>query len=216
MDRRGVSAVLAADSEVEIGVRGPAVLGRAAYERADAVDVERLERGDGEDALLEVGAEEGRLDVVTGEAPRHLGEVVGAEGEELRRPGDLAGGHGRARQLDHGADLVRDGRAELLLHVAGDLLDPGPHQVELADARDERDHDLRLGVPAAPDALGSRLEDGPGLHREQAGDHDPESHAAQAEHRVRLVQALDGLQQLALALYGARARRPRPSPPTGR
>ena len=39
--------------------------------------------------VLEVRREERRLDVVAGEAPRHLGQVVGAEREELRRPGDL-------------------------------------------------------------------------------------------------------------------------------
>jgi hypothetical protein len=43
---------------------------------ADAVDVERLERADLEDAVLEVAAEERRLHVVAGEAPRHLGQVV--------------------------------------------------------------------------------------------------------------------------------------------
>ena len=37
---------------------------------------------------------------------RHLGQVVGAEGEELGRLGDPAGGQRRTRQLDHGADRV--------------------------------------------------------------------------------------------------------------
>ena len=60
---------------------------RAAWRtsRPTPVDVERLERADLEDAVLEVAAEERRLDVVAREAPGHLGEVVGAEGEELRR-----------------------------------------------------------------------------------------------------------------------------------
>ena len=42
------------------------------------------------------------------DAERRLGEVVGAEGEELGRLGDLAGAQGSARQLDHRADLVGD------------------------------------------------------------------------------------------------------------
>ena len=88
---------------------------------ADPVDVERLERAHLEDAVLEVAAEERRLDVVTREAPGHLGQVVGAEGEELRRPRDLVRSHGRARELDHGADLVGYGVPALPLDVGGDL-----------------------------------------------------------------------------------------------
>ena len=71
---------------------------------ADALAVERLERGDAEDAEVEVAGEERALDVVAGEAPAHLGQVVGAEGEELGGLGDLAGGQRRARHLDHRAD----------------------------------------------------------------------------------------------------------------
>ena len=40
--------------------------------------------GDPEDALIEVLLEEHALDVVAREAPRGLGQVVGAEGEEIR------------------------------------------------------------------------------------------------------------------------------------
>ena len=48
--------------------------------------------------------EERALHVVAGEAPAHLGQVVGAEREELRRLGDLARGQRRPRHLDHRAD----------------------------------------------------------------------------------------------------------------
>ena len=44
------------------------------------------------------------LHVVAGEAPHRLGQVVRAEGEELRGLGDLTGGQRGARQLDHRAD----------------------------------------------------------------------------------------------------------------
>ena len=114
-----------------------------------------------EDAVLEVAAEERRLDVVAGEAPRHLGQVVGAEGEELGRLGDLVGGHGRARQLDHRADLV--GYAPCprsSLDRRGDLRRsrPGPGRARCT-ARHQRDHDLRLRVAAGGDPVGGGLED---------------------------------------------------------
>ena len=97
----------------------------------------------------------------------------------------------------------------LVLHLAGDVHDLLLDQVELPDRRDQRDHDLRPRVAAGLLAGDRGLEDRPGLHREQAGDHDAEPDAAQPEHRVLLVQPLDRGEQLALPLLrGARGRRP--------
>ena len=60
---------------------------------------------------------------------------------------------------------------------------------------DQRDHDLGARVALRRLALRRRLRDGPDLHREQAGDDQAEAHAAQAQHRVLLVQAVDGLEE---------------------
>ena len=54
--------------------------------------------------LLQIRREEGRLDVVAAEAPRGLGEVVGAKAEELRRFRDLPGSQCGARKFDHRPD----------------------------------------------------------------------------------------------------------------
>ena len=51
---------------------------------------------------------------------RGLRQIVGAEREEFRGLGDLAGHERRARQLDHGADLI----FELGLGLGGDLAPP--------------------------------------------------------------------------------------------
>src|SRR5262245_64663173 len=64
-----------------------------------AVPVDRLEGRHSEDALLQVGGEERGLHVVAAEAPHRLGQVVGAEGEELCRLGDLA------RSEEHTSEL---------------------------------------------------------------------------------------------------------------
>ena len=54
--------------------------------------------------------------IVTGEAEGHLGQVVGAEAEELSLLGDLVSGQSGTGDLDHGADLI------LQLHTgSGDL-----------------------------------------------------------------------------------------------
>src|SRR5512145_3095376 len=92
VDGVGVTAVLAADADVEVGAGRPALLRGDLHHAPDALSVQRLERRDAEDAQVEVAAEERRLHVVAGEAPTHLGQVVGAEGEELGGLRDLAGG----------------------------------------------------------------------------------------------------------------------------
>src|SRR6266702_7705688 len=103
-----VSAVLAADAELERRTGLAALFRGELDESADAVPVEGLERGDAEDATVQVRGEERRLDVVAGEAPGRLREVVGAEGEELGCLGDLSGGQRGARQFDHRADQSPD------------------------------------------------------------------------------------------------------------
>src|SRR5690606_3452778 len=62
----------------------------------------------------------------------------------------------------------------------------------------ERDHDLR---PGAGDLLGG-VRDRAYLHGEQAGDDQAEPYTAQAEHRVLLLQPLDGGQQVAVLVGG--------------
>src|SRR4051812_16819697 len=161
VDRVGVAAVLAADPEVQVGTRLAALLRRDAHHPADALLVEGLERRHTEDAQLEVAAEERRLDVVAREAPAHLGQVVGAEREELRGLGDLAGGHRRARHLDHRADQGRDVLAGLLLDLGEDaqrlLLD----DLQLLHGTHQRHHDLGVGVEPGLLDLGRGLGDRP-------------------------------------------------------
>src|SRR6266516_4768758 len=83
VDGVGVAAVLAADAQLEPGAVQPAALSGDPDELTDPLAVDRLERRDAEDALLQVRREERCFDVVAREAPRRLGEVVRAEREEL-------------------------------------------------------------------------------------------------------------------------------------
>src|SRR5438045_3479560 len=83
----------------------------------------------------EVAAEERALDVVAGESPGHLGQVVGAEGEELGGGGDLPGGQGGPGHFDHGADPDR-GRA---FDAGQDGFGFRAYRLELLNGSDERD-----------------------------------------------------------------------------
>ena len=116
------------------------------------------------------------------------------------------GGQGGARQLDHRADEELQVHAGLGAHVAGHLDDVLLDGLELLHVGDQRDHDLDARHAAGPDPVGRGLQDRARLHLEQAGDDHAEAHAAQAEHRVLLVQLVHRLQhpQVALALLAAR------------
>src|SRR4029453_11079096 len=123
----------AADTDLQVRTGRPALLDGDADEAADTRGVERLERRDAEDAQLQEAGEEGALDVVAREAPAHLGQVVGAEREELRARGDLPGRQRRPRHLDHGAD--RDAYARR--HVSNDVERLRAYDFQLLHGADE-------------------------------------------------------------------------------
>ena len=93
--------------------------------------------------MLEVLGHEPALDVVAGEAERHLGEVVGAEGEELGHLGDLVGDERGARRLDHRADEVVELDARVRDRRTAATSRTHPSSSASSGSRDdERDHDL--------------------------------------------------------------------------
>jgi hypothetical protein len=92
-----VAAVLAADAELDPGLRRAAPLDADPHQVADAVLVDRLERVALEHSVLEVEGEELALGVVARHPERRLGEVVRAEGEEVCDLGDLVGPQSGAR-----------------------------------------------------------------------------------------------------------------------
>jgi hypothetical protein len=100
------------------------LLGCDAHQFADAVDIERDEGILFDDAFLLVDSSGIGRGVVARNAEGGLGQVVGAEGEELGHFGNIAGPHGGARQLDHGADEIGDVDAGLADDFAGDGIDP--------------------------------------------------------------------------------------------
>ena len=94
--RARLAAVLAADAERGSGFT-PSPLHGDPHQVADAFAIERLERVPLEHAVLEVVRQELALGVVAREAERRLRQVVRAEGEEVRDPGDLVGANAGPR-----------------------------------------------------------------------------------------------------------------------
>ena len=107
-DALRVATVLAADADLQIRLGGPTLLDSDPHQLPDAGDVEHLERVLRKDLAVDVLHQELPLRIVARVAEGHLGQVVGAEAEELGMLGDLIGGEGSARHLDHGAELVVD------------------------------------------------------------------------------------------------------------
>src|SRR5674476_758458 len=122
--RVGVATVLTTDADLESGPCLAAFLDSDLHQTPDTLTVQGLERRDTEDALVQVAREERRLHVVAREAPGGLGQVVGAEGEELRGLGDRPCGQRRPGQLDHGADQMRDVHPGGGMNLLGYHLDP--------------------------------------------------------------------------------------------
>ena len=99
-----------------------------------------------------------------------------------------------------------------LLH---DLLGHGDRPLleedEFLDGADQRDHDLGQDALALLLDLDGGLDDGADLHVADLGEDDRQAAAAEAHHRVELVEFLDPLLDL-LGGDAEAARRPRPGP----
>ena len=126
--------------------------------------------------------------------------------EELGLFGDLIGGQGGARNLDHGAHLVVDLglllREDLIGHAAND----GGLVAHLLDGADERDHDLGMRIAALQLDRDRGLDDGARLHLGDLRERDAEAASTQPEHGVLLVQLFNARQQRAQFLELGRAR----------
>ncbi len=193
-DRGGFAAVFAADADLDRRVGATTVGDGEPHQAADALGVDRGERVGVEHPVGEVAEQEAGFGVVPADRHRRLGQVVGAEAEEVGVFGDLVGGEGGPWDLDHRADRDRQlvDVDALLVAYGGDLgLDQvagGPH---LRGVPDEGHHDLGFDHRTFTLRGEHRLGDRSGLHPDQLRDPQSEPHTAQAEHRVRLAQVLD-------------------------
>ncbi len=122
-----------------------------------------------------------------------MGEVIGAEAEELRGLGNFIGGDGAARHFDHGSDEVIEFDACFCHDFLGDAVNDFDLEVEFFFESDERDHDLWFDGDVLFGDGSGRLEDGAGLHLGDLWVGDAEAATAVAEHRVELVEVTNAL-----------------------
>src|SRR5262249_15413584 len=188
--RVGVARVLAADADFEVWPSCSTLLDRNIHQAAYPGPVDRLERVDFEDSLVDVADYELSLSVVTREAESGLGQVVGAEGEELGVYGDLAGDQRSPRHLDHRPELVLDTDGFFALDTLGHRFEPALARLQLRQHAHQRDHDLGAGVDAFPLQVARRFHDRPHLHPGDLRIEDREAHAAQPEHGVGFAELL--------------------------
>ena len=192
----GVAAVLAADAQAQVGTGGAAQLRGHLDQLAYALLVQVSERIALVDLVVVVVAQE-LARVVTAEAEGHLGQIVGAEAEELGLLGDLVGGQGRARDLDHGAHLVLHLHAGVRDQLVGGGHDHVLDKLQLLDLANQRDHDVGNDLQAG--LLGDidgGVDDSGGLHLSDLRVGDSQTAAAVTHHRVELMQAVDHVVQL--------------------
>ena len=197
LDRVGVATVLAAHAAHQVGVALVTQLNAHLHELGNA-RVDGRKRVVRQQLLGEVLRNELSLNVVAAEAERRLGEVVGAEAEEVGLGGDFVSGHGSARQLDHGANGKLELNALLLGDFCDNALSDAAHLVELLHRGNQRDHDLGLGIEAFLLELGSSGRNSAHLHLGKDGIHDAQTAAAQAQHRVLLSHGVDLVHELTL------------------
>ena len=196
LDRAGLAAVFAADTELDVRARLSAELGCQLHELADALLIHLRKRIRFVYLLIVVVVEE-LARVVTREPERHLCEVVRAKREEFSFFRDLIGGQRRARHLDHCPDKVFDLHAFFANNLFAGLHDDILHVFELFDFADQRNHDLRLNFNALLlRHLNGRFHDGTGLHLGDFRIRDGQTAASVPEHRVELVQVGDREPQL--------------------
>ena len=85
---------------------------------ADALRVEHLKRIVRKDTTIHVGRKK-TSGVVTTQTICSLGQVVCSEREEFGASGDLIGGQGGSRELDHRSDHVAHGFSHYAQHLLG-------------------------------------------------------------------------------------------------
>ena len=101
----GITAVLTANTDVQLCIICAAILAGQVHQLADTG---LIQLGEGiilEDLGVVIGIQE-LTGIITGEAIGHLSQVVGTEAEEVSILSDLVSGQACARNLDHGTDLV--------------------------------------------------------------------------------------------------------------
>ena len=202
-----VSTVLAADADLKVRILQPSRIHPHLDQRPHSEKVYRSEGVIGKYALVDIRAEELAFGVVPAESKGHLGQVVGAEAEEIRLLGDLTGGQRGPGRLDHGAEFVMDLDSQTLLHLGRDQAQVLPKPAHLLDIHRQWDHDLRVNVQALFDQEGGRRDYGLHLHPVDGREAQTQPAAPVSQHGIGLPERVHQLQE---GLFFLQVRQGRP------
>ena len=136
--------------------------------------------------------------IVTAEAEGHLGQIVGAEGEELGFFGNLVRSQRSSGNFDHRTNqilqLLSGLGNQVVRYTHDDILDI----LEFLRFANQRNHDLRNEIPVGMTGRNGqcRLNYGSGLHLGNFRIGNRQAAAAVPHHGVELMQATDDLLDL--------------------
>src|ERR1700692_2049045 len=163
LKRRRIPTVLAPDSYCQFRTRLAPALDSDAYQFTDAVLIDRSKWILLQDAFRQIRWQN-LIYVITREAERRLRKIVRAEGEELGFLGNLARHQARARQLNHCLNQVMHVPSLLFKYFFGNATDNCSLILHFFHGRDQRDHNLGVGLDAELVDSDDRFEDCPRLH----------------------------------------------------
>ena len=195
--------MLAADADLEFGIRLTSLLRGHADQLSHALAVERAKGVLFHDSLLHIRRQE-FVDVIARKAVGELGEIVGAKREEFRHPGDVFGDQRGARQLDHGAHQIIHAFAFLCEHLFGHALHNSFLVGHFLGPAYQRNHHLRMNLYALVRHRDRRLKNRASLHFRDFRIGDAQPAPAMPQHGIKFVQLLHARQQLASLLQAAR------------
>ena len=182
--------MFAADADFQLGLDAATFADAHFDELAYADLVEDFEGIGLDDAVFLVEFEE-LGSIVTREAEGHLGEVVGAEGEEVGYGGNLVGGERCTRYFDHGAYEVGQALALLFEDFGGGGVDDVCLVLDFFERSYQRYHNLGVYIDAASAYGEGCLDDGACLHLGDFGVGDTKTATAVSEHGVEFFERIN-------------------------
>src|SRR5439155_20639172 len=191
----GVSAVLAADAELDLRTGLAPQFDRHLHQSADSTLVHTGKRILLHNFQLLISRQE-RTGIVAAHAERRLSEVVGAKTEELRLLRNFVGDQSGTRDFDHRADQVPEFDLPFPGHFGGNAVNDLDLELELLRKANQWNHDLGLDLDSLLLHVRGGFKDGAGLHFGNFRKNDTQAAAAMAEHGIELVQLMHALGDL--------------------
>ena len=190
-DSRRIAALLAADTEFDVGSGGLTAFDSNLHKLAYTYLVESCE-GVGFENLLHIVFVKELTGVVSGETESHLSEVIGTEGEEFSFFSDFVSSQSRSGDFYHSTDMVFHRGIVSLENLFGSLYDYALNVLQFLYVAYERYHDFGNNVETFLSYSQSSLDDSLRLHFCNFGISYGKTATSVTHHRVELVQTFYG------------------------